>query len=451
MNHSKKTSSTFFAFFTLILLLSQPLWGQKEVVATINSKNFSQKNNALVIKFKLTGAKLGNYTYDIQSASMYSRKAGLIEMKSIEGDRRNLVKGKEYELVWSVIDDVNYLDDPSEARLSLVYSDEAERQIAAEEQQRKEEQENRMYRSANSVRDYQNYINRYPNGRYVEEAQRRIAELEVVEREEAAWKRAQNRNTEDSYNEYKKEYPRGKYVAEANTAIDRLKEKERASKKAARNEKRPFVTLGIAVRGGYLHMPRIFGDPNIQEAPIELSGLDVEAFPYAYDFDVFADLRISNFTYFQLGASLSKRHIRYVYESNPGVENAHTLNLNYLRINPAFKFGKLVLGGYYALNVNSAEYKYKQTIIDLGGHYEEALKNDYGLTVGIESRQRRKNASAYTDSYFVKNFLIGVGYELSLAGIINQDANIDNVDPALGDEDNTITPGYLYLKIGIRI
>ena len=198
-------------------------------------------------------------------------------------------------------------------------------------------------------------------------------------------------------------------------------------------------------------MPRIFGDPNIQEAPIELSGLDVEAFPYAYDFDVFADLRISNFTYFQLGASLSKRHIRYVYESNPGVENAHTLNLNYLRINPAFKFGKLVLGGYYALNVNSAEYKYKQTIIDLGGHYEEALKNDYGLTVGIESRQRRKNASAYTDSYFVKNFLIGVGYELSLAGIINQDANIDNVDPALGDEDNTITPGYLYLKIGIRI
>ena len=219
-----------------------------------------------------------------------------------------------------------------------------------------------------------------------------------------------------------------------------------------RNSKRPFVTFGLAARAGYVHLPKVFGTPRIEDAPIELSGLDFETLPYAYDFDLFADFRISNLTYFQLGASLSKRHLRYVPKSTPKIENTSTIDLTYLRVNPAIKIGKLVLGGYYSLNVNAAKFQFQGISTNLANLYEEALKNDYGVTFGFESRQRRKKANPTTDSYFVKNFLIGIGYELSLGGVFNKDNNnIGNVDPELANEDNTLTPGYLYLKIGVRL
>lgn len=75
---------------------------------------------------------------------------------------------------------------------------------------------------AGTVKAYQAFLLKYPEGMYTQAAQATLAELE----EEAAWQNAQESNSILSYYQYNQRYPAGRHHAEALAAIERLEDEQ---------------------------------------------------------------------------------------------------------------------------------------------------------------------------------------------------------------------------------
>ena len=73
---------------------------------------------------------------------------------------------------------------------------------------------------------YQDYITRYPDGKYVSIAQSRIGKFvpiktPIFSNEESVWNDAEIMNNDAYYRDYISRYPNGKYVAEAKKRIQK--------------------------------------------------------------------------------------------------------------------------------------------------------------------------------------------------------------------------------------
>ena len=96
-----------------------------------------------------------------------------------------------------------------------------------------------------TLQGYKNYIEAFPEGRYVDKAQ---AEIDVYDDE--AWATAQERNTIIGYEDYLAEWPEGKYAPKAQEIIDQMKKAIEAQKKdaAERAERERQEALARAAR-----------------------------------------------------------------------------------------------------------------------------------------------------------------------------------------------------------
>ncbi len=85
---------------------------------------------------------------------------------------------------------------------------------------------------------YTNYVKKYPDGRYTKEAKVALDEINRWERESEEarqreikaeddyWQAVEKKRTRDAYNEYMKKYPLGRYFQEANDNLDEIKKRE---------------------------------------------------------------------------------------------------------------------------------------------------------------------------------------------------------------------------------
>ncbi|HYV91807.1 MAG TPA: caspase family protein [Chitinophagales bacterium] len=77
--------------------------------------------------------------------------------------------------------------------------------------------------SDNSVESFNNYIEKYPNGKFVDKAQFKLNEIEVNLNDENEWKKVQEQNSLESYQKYINREPKGRF---AQQAMDKIKEIE---------------------------------------------------------------------------------------------------------------------------------------------------------------------------------------------------------------------------------
>ncbi len=237
--------------------------------------------------------------------------------------------------------------------------------------------------------------------------------------------------------------------------IEAIQEQQetKKTKKKNRNKKKPFYTIGLVARGGLSHF---IGQSDV-ETPVPLININggnwgqIQTYPYGHDIGAALEIRLSNAVYLKGEACVAARKWVYSY----GGERVDIL-LNDYRINGGFKFGPLLLGGYVT-QLQSAGLKSGSERLDLS---LDMFKNDYGLTIGLESRPRRKGKKLSEDnSYATRNILWGIGYELSLLSAIEgSPINRDFTDFGpnsfqvryLTSETVKFNTGFAYLKFGIR-
>ncbi len=106
-------------------------------------------------------------------------------------------------------------------------------------------------KKTNTIAAYQSYQNSNPQGQYITEATKKIKELKASQsieeaaaqkkaevEEDKAWKRCDRKKEIKVYQDYLKKYPAGKYANQAQVAIDNLKkEQERIAQETAEKEK----------------------------------------------------------------------------------------------------------------------------------------------------------------------------------------------------------------------
>lgn len=79
--------------------------------------------------------------------------------------------------------------------------------------------------SLNTLRAYQNYLSRFPNGEFEDQAQVKVQEMEKEEalnRDILAWNRAKNLDTKPAYEAYLQDFPNGNFRILANSALNKL-------------------------------------------------------------------------------------------------------------------------------------------------------------------------------------------------------------------------------------
>lgn len=84
-----------------------------------------------------------------------------------------------------------------------------------------EQEEDNAWKNAqlqNTINSYNEYLDKYPNGKFIFEAENILSQLE----EDNVWDNAQMQNTIKSYNDYLNKYPNGKYTLEAKDKISQL-------------------------------------------------------------------------------------------------------------------------------------------------------------------------------------------------------------------------------------
>ncbi|MEK7254620.1 MAG: hypothetical protein AAB316_07745, partial [Bacteroidota bacterium] len=79
----------------------------------------------------------------------------------------------------------------------------------------------------NSAAEFQNYLEKYPAGKFVRDASLRLKTLRDAElaqkEEEDAWKKAKLKDTARVYQDYLSKYPKGRYVRQASAKLNELK------------------------------------------------------------------------------------------------------------------------------------------------------------------------------------------------------------------------------------
>lgn len=103
------------------------------------------------------------------------------------------------------------------------YSKDAKDKITNLQNQLDDQQAWTTSRSANTLESYQRYINKYPNGKYIESAMAMVEDLKKRQ-EKQAYVIAFNANTIQSYQEYLMQYPNGRYAAQARERIASLQQ-----------------------------------------------------------------------------------------------------------------------------------------------------------------------------------------------------------------------------------
>lgn len=90
-------------------------------------------------------------------------------------------------------------------------------------QRNREKEDDNAWNNAqaqNTVLSYSEYLDKYPNGKYILDAKNKTSQLE----DENTWNNAQIQNTISSYSEYLNMYPNGKYTLEAKNKRSQLEE-----------------------------------------------------------------------------------------------------------------------------------------------------------------------------------------------------------------------------------
>ena len=78
----------------------------------------------------------------------------------------------------------------------------------------------------NTQKSYEEYLTKYPNGRYANEAKAKIDKFIQEEKaDNLAWDKAKKENTRNSYKEYLTKYPNGKYANEAKKRLEKEQRK----------------------------------------------------------------------------------------------------------------------------------------------------------------------------------------------------------------------------------
>jgi serine/threonine protein kinase len=80
--------------------------------------------------------------------------------------------------------------------------------------------EENFYNSCSSVADYQDYMYRYPNGRFVSQASNKIQEMNAKMQEESFFN---NCSSIADYQDYLNRYPNGQFAAQASSKIEQMK------------------------------------------------------------------------------------------------------------------------------------------------------------------------------------------------------------------------------------
>ncbi|MEM9847819.1 MAG: hypothetical protein AAF847_08005 [Bacteroidota bacterium] len=436
------TSTRIFFVASIFVFFAHSSFGQ-ETVETLTSKSFSREGNELVVKFRLPDRL--KYTYDVESASMYSGRYNLVIMESIRGELRDLSPGQTYKLYWNVIEDIEEFDEPVEAKINLRYTTTALRKVEEE-----------VFKNCRSIRDYETYRSLYPQGRFRAEAQQKIEALrseqeqerkerEAMRAEDSAWRTATREDTPASYNAYLFKYPNGRYAAKARQELDRIEKEAKDDAKTFRNTKKPFVAIGFSVSGGLNHLPFINDDSAIQDATPQIDNGDFDV-SYNYSLATFLELRLANLTYWHISGALANRNVVYVPKN---FNTRRTLRYQDLRLVSGFHIKNWFLGGYYALNVRAAELEYDTFSENILEKHPDFLLNDFGVSIGLETPVRKERI---TKDYQTNNIVFGIGYDLSLAGLL--DNNYDqraSVDPVFAFGNPDVQLGVLYLKLGIRL
>jgi len=78
----------------------------------------------------------------------------------------------------------------------------------------------------NTKESYEEYLTNYPNGNHANEAKLKIDELVIkeIEEEEKVWNNAKKKNTIKACKDYLSRYPHGKYTKHANNLINSIRE-----------------------------------------------------------------------------------------------------------------------------------------------------------------------------------------------------------------------------------
>lgn len=123
----------------------------------------------------------------------------------------------------------------SEEAVNLIV-DNAKKQTDKERLDKEREiEESRIYTQCKTKADYQSYVRKYPNSKYVEEAQNKIktflSEENKKEEESSFWKKC-DQNDKSSLQDYLRKYPNGIYAIQARSKITELETKERIEKNA---------------------------------------------------------------------------------------------------------------------------------------------------------------------------------------------------------------------------
>jgi len=414
-----------FLLFALVLIWLVPLStiSAQPTLQPIRSQSFERDGNKLVINFSIPNNL--SYTYDIESADMYTEEKSLIPMYSISGDLKNLKAGERYALVWDVLEDREDLYGPVEARITLNYTANASATV-----------EKDYFDKCRTVQDYQSYLNAYPTGRYRQQAYDQIETL--------TFKKC---NTLTEYQNYLAKYgDKGQYAKDAKREIRNLE----------RQTNRPYFTIGLTVAAGLPHALVTPDDGSIflTEPSLDLSNI-TGVFPYAYDFAAFTELRMAKSLYLHLSGSIANRRLFY-YSADTGLDEIRQLDLKSFRINPGLKYAGWFIGGYYTMQYNEAVIE-DIPDVQLGGTYStnilldhpNFLLNDYGITIALENMPQKKRKNK---DYSTRNFVFGLVYEHSLKGLFDKTySNKGEVDPAFADTNPNIIPGVFFLRMGLRI
>ncbi len=266
------------------------------------------------------------------------------------------------------------------------------------------------------------------------------------------------------------------YTSEARRIAEKLEEQkqkeaeakqeraERLQRKRDRRNNKPF-TFGVLGFGGITHGIFEGTDPDLE------SRLGI-----GYGVGAQLEFRLQEGTYLQIEGAYMTRDLSY---SNTGdntdyfynnqvfwdIEKAKISLVDY-RAYAKVKFSSYIqVGGYFALTQSATrsgelEYEvfypdgtYDQVQVgDFEAEYLEKAfednngatpisKIDYGLTFGIESPTK-------------SNLILGLGYDLSLANLLNQEYDsfrtFDELYEIYPVQDSEVKLGFAYLRIGVR-
>lgn len=78
-----------------------------------------------------------------------------------------------------------------------------------------------FFKKCETIKDYQDYLKTYPNGKYVKEASGKIKLLQQ-KAEDRMWEICKNKDTIDAYESYIRAYPKGRYKHKARVRIQEL-------------------------------------------------------------------------------------------------------------------------------------------------------------------------------------------------------------------------------------